>query len=125
MSDLREDIHYLRELAEDGRRGPILGGLFLASAGIVFGLACFVQWAALSRQFNAAPFVGGGFWCAVFAFYTLIWLVLFRRERRAKAAVTGRSDQYFAAIWGSLALGIIVGGAALAIVAAVSHHSIA
>ena len=48
MSDqangLREDVAFLRSMAEQGRRGPLLGGIFLAAAGLIYGAASFMDW---------------------------------------------------------------------------------
>src|SRR6266851_4853118 len=48
MSDhadsLRNDISFMRNMAEQGRHGPILGGAFLAAAGLTYGAAAVLQW---------------------------------------------------------------------------------
>src|SRR4029077_8996561 len=41
---LRSDISFMRDMAEKGRRGPILGGAFLAAAGLTYGGAGLLQW---------------------------------------------------------------------------------
>ena len=38
MSDVRDDISYMRQLAEKGSRGSIIGGTFLGAAGLIFGV---------------------------------------------------------------------------------------
>ncbi|HEY8572006.1 hypothetical protein [Phenylobacterium sp.] len=47
MSDhsLRNDIAFLKSLAEDGRTGPLLGGPVALTSGLLFGTASLAIWA--------------------------------------------------------------------------------
>lgn len=51
---LHENIHFLSNVAETGRRGSVFGGAFIVAAGIVYGVATFIQW-AMSSGALAAP----------------------------------------------------------------------
>jgi hypothetical protein len=122
MSDLKEDITYLRGLAEQGRRGPILGGIFLALAGWLFGAACFVQWGVLTRNIAAAMDFSGHLWLVVSAIFAVLWLALYFLVTRGRKGEHGAANAAFGTIWGVIAIGIVVGGVAMGIVAAVEHQ---
>ena len=63
---VRNDISFLRALAEDGRDAPLNGGSALFSAGTIFGLACAVAvWGGLTGRLTGpwadpALFLGAG-----------------------------------------------------------------
>jgi hypothetical protein len=73
---IRDDIAFLRALAEEGRAGPPSGGAFLVSAGAVFGLASLATYGlivtGLARNGVIFPILwfgaAGGF---VLSMYTL------------------------------------------------------
>ena len=79
MTDLDQDILFMRRLAEQGRRGSITGGLFLGTAGLVFGIACLAQWALSNGQLPAM--LQAWLWPATYILYALIWIGLFLRLR--------------------------------------------
>jgi len=106
---LREDISFLRQLAESGRKGPILGGIFLAGAGVVFGLACFANGAS---DMGLLPLKGWGqlyLWLGASAVFALFWLFMFWRLRgRSPAPVATRSTAVFGTIWAASGAGVMV-----------------
>ena len=55
ISTLRDDIAFMRELAEEGRSPPLVGGLILVSAGVVFSLASVGHWAIATGLVSASP----------------------------------------------------------------------
>jgi hypothetical protein len=103
---VHDDISYLRKLAESGRSGPILGGIFLAAAGIIFGAASILDFAAMRGLF---PVRGSELWLGASGVFTLIWLVLFFRMRcTGTAASPSQTNATFAAIWMACAPGVLV-----------------
>jgi len=50
MQGLRDDIAFMRALADEGRRAPLLGGSILVTAGAVFAPASLVHWAIVSDR---------------------------------------------------------------------------
>ncbi len=116
---LREDISYMRRLAEQGRSGPILGGMFLAAAGLVFGATCFVDWAARSGWL---PIFGWGFlylWLGAFAVFGVIWFALYYRLRSFPGKAASPSNAAFGVAWSACAIGVMVAFASVEIIAAV------
>jgi len=41
---LKDDIAFMRALAQEGRRAPLLGGACLLAAGLLFSAATLVSW---------------------------------------------------------------------------------
>jgi hypothetical protein len=116
---IQDDISYMRRLAEQGRSGPILGGMFLAAAGVVFGATCFVDWAARS---GVVPISGWGFlylWLGAFAVFAVVWFVLFFRLRTFPGKATSASNAAFGIAWSACAVGVMVALAAIEVVASV------
>ena len=119
MTDLKDDISYMRELAEQGRRGPIFGGMVLAAAGVVFGATCFIDWAARS---GLLPITGWEFlylWLGAFAVFGVVWCALFLRLRHFPGKATSASNVAFGVAWSAIAVAVFVALAAVEIVAAV------
>jgi hypothetical protein len=104
---LRNEITALRKLAESGRTGPVLGGFFLAAAGLVFGLSCFVSWAGHAGLF---PFGGWSelyLWLGAFTAFAAVWLVIAIRLRAQPKATTA-ATAVFGTIWAASGAGIMV-----------------
>ncbi|HZZ67174.1 MAG TPA: hypothetical protein VFE18_03280 [Phenylobacterium sp.] len=83
---LRDDIAFMRSLAEEGRNGPLLGGAIMMAGGLLFGLASLVLYLGLasgmsidSRIELVWPISGVLFFVALF--------ILLRRMPRAKGAL--------------------------------------
>lgn len=104
---LREDISYLRKLAESGRQGPILGGIFLAGAGVVFGTACFLDNA---MRAGLLPFQVGELplWLGAAAVFVVFWLAMVGRMMKHKLAPAGTQNATFGTIWSACGAGVMV-----------------
>lgn len=110
MSDenaLREDISFLRQLAESGRKGPILGGIFLAGAGFIFGAACLID---LAMTQHWLPFQLGTLtlWGAAGGVFALFWLAMVFRMLAAKKPAALSTNSMFGAVWSACAVGVMV-----------------
>ncbi len=117
QNSIQDDISYMRRLAETGRRGPILGGAFLAAAGVVFGITCIIDWCARS---GLLPIGGWGLhylWLGAFALFAVVWVVLFLRLRSGPGKSASTSNTAFSASWSAIAIGVFVALAAVEIVA--------
>ena len=78
IQSIRDDLAYLRALAEEGRRGGDRGGVIALAAGLIFATCSVVQWAALERLVGGV--VSNGTWLVgTLAFFA----ILFRFKRRA------------------------------------------
>lgn len=127
MSDqnsLREDISYMRQLAETGRRGPILGGIFLAAAGIVFGLTCFLSWAGEQGILPIRGFSELYLWLGAFAVFGAVWLVVFLRIVARKASFSTTSNATFGTIWSACGAGVMVVFGTTMLIASLMHNTL-
>lgn len=107
-SSIHEDISYMRQLAESGRKGPILGGVFLAAAGVVFSVACAISWAV--RQ-GLVPVKGWNelyLWLGAFGVFALFWVFMFVRMISRRRPVASASNSTFGTIWSACGIGVMV-----------------
>ncbi|MDI7773820.1 hypothetical protein [Asticcacaulis sp. EMRT-3] len=106
---VHDDIAFMRQMAERGQRGPIMGGAFLTGAGLIFGAACFVQWA---MQTGHLPEPTGariaGLWGGATALWLVVWLILFFNLRKNCKAIPGNGQTAFGSAWAACGLGTIV-----------------
>jgi len=105
---VKDDIAYMRTLAEHGRKGPIFGGTFLAAAGIVFGIACLVQWAAINGRLAISDRQMHWIWTGAYVVFAVIWLALwFRLRGRRRAVAPNASNAVFGVAWIVNAVGLL------------------
>jgi hypothetical protein len=117
---VKEDITYLRGLAEQGRSTPILGGVFLAAAGVIFGAACFIQWAMMLRGADAvAPILE--LWGGAMLLFALVWTMAFLHMRRKGVLAVGVSNTTFHMSWFGCGIGITVSCIGVGVAGAVVH----
>ncbi len=88
MSDIqsiRDDLAYMRGLADDGRRPSRKGGLILAAGGFIYGLASFAGWAC---QAGIAPSGAQATWApwlaASIVFYAALFVLLRAMKREGR-----------------------------------------
>lgn len=105
---LRQDISFLRRMAESGRNGPILGGIFLAAAGVVFGLTCFVSGAGHAGLFPISGSTELYLWLGAFGVFAAAWLVIFLRVRAVDPQLSTTTTATFGTIWAACGAGIMV-----------------
>ncbi len=111
---IRDDLAFLRALAEDGRRTPLLGGSLLAAAGGCYGLASFVQWLILARIIAVPPASLLGVWALAIAVHLSIQALLIRRLA-AKPGMDSTTNRASRDVWSAVGLGCFVLFAALAV----------
>ncbi len=80
MQTLREDVAFMRGLAEEGRNSPLQGGDILVAAGVFFGAASLVQYAAFTDRVSAA--VSNWSWLVSAALFAVALAASIRRSRR-------------------------------------------
>ena len=109
---IRDDLAFLRALAEDGRRAPLTGGSILAAAGAIFGLASVGQWLVLSGRVAASPLWLPLLWLAAVVLHTVYTIALKRRLGAATSPAGARANRD---AWNGVAMGCVALFAALAI----------
>jgi hypothetical protein len=113
---IREDLAFMRALAQEGRRAPLLIGYGLFTAGLVYGAATIFAWAVEARVL-AVPYWWEG---AIYVLATVVYAPYMRWWRRSragdrpgataltnravKAAMQGLSYAILSLMFGSMAL---------------------
>jgi hypothetical protein len=85
MQSIRDDIAYLRALAEEGRESGQRGGAVGMAAGVIFAACSVVQWAALMGYVGGA--VSNIGWIAG----TVLFFIALAVVKARMGATTGRS----------------------------------
>jgi hypothetical protein len=106
MQSVKDDIAYMRALAADGQRAPLLGGAILAAAGLIFGAASLAYWALLS-DFLPLPRGWGSFviWMGALALFFIVLTVLTRRIG-AKPGANSPANKASGAAWSAVGFSI-------------------
>jgi hypothetical protein len=109
MQSIRDDIAYLKAMADSGRDGAITGGWTLVAAGGLYGAASLVHWATLSGFGGLPPSTSSWGWLAALLGF---FLVLFLTKRRGGADSRPRA---IAQAWQGIGWGIFFMFAAIAL----------
>lgn len=110
---LRDDIAFMRALAQEGSSAPLLGGSILVAAGVTFGVAGLVHWAVVSRLLNLPQGVLGIVWLSALVIFLglLMWLRRGGDARPgAKSPVNRASGSAFGAMgWTIFVIALAIG----------------
>ena len=82
---IREDLAFMRALAQEGRRAPLLIGHNLVVGGIVYAATSLFAWAVATRLLNLPAWSQGAAYIGVTVAY-----VAYARLRRRACAASGR-----------------------------------
>jgi hypothetical protein len=121
IDSLREDISFLRTLAEAGKERPLFGGFILAAAGLIFGTTALVSWLALDGVIHFG-FSIGVLWLGALIMAAVGGFLVHLTTRGRSFATAGPSNLAFAMAWNGAGIGILV-MAAVNVVAALKYHS--
>ena len=109
MQMLRDDIAFVRALAEESGRALARDGAVLAAAGIIFSLTTFQYWLIFAGILAVPPAWVGWFWLdGTVVFFGAMAVI--RRRIPSPSGVVSRATR---AAWAGVGAGIIIGGAAL------------
>lgn len=103
----RDDIAYMRAMAQEGRQAPLLNGPIMVAAGLIFGVANLVQWAIVSDFVVVAPIVMLWVWLTAGAAFSAALVFLTRRASR-KPGYGSTGNKAVGAAWSALGFGIFV-----------------
>lgn len=122
MQALRDDIAYMKTLAQAGRGGQILGGSILLMCGLIFSTTSVVAWAIDVRYLPAIMGKVGLEW-AVAIVVQLIGLAILipAIHKRAKAGGGNLHSALFGAVWSTIGMAIFVAIISCVIVANRAH----
>lgn len=117
MQSVKDDIAYMRALAQEGRRAPLLGGSVLIAAGLIYGAAALLHWMFAAEILDVPPISYSVLWgVAVVAF--LVALTVLKRGLTQRPGASAANNRAFGIAWEGLA-GASFGIAVSLIIAAV------
>lgn len=86
MQSLRDDIAYMKIMAQEGSRGPLLGGAILVAAGAIFGGGSIVHYLIESGVLNLPPVAYSIVWGVAFLAFVLALAILSARFKTRPGA---------------------------------------
>jgi hypothetical protein len=100
IDTIKDDIAFMRALAQEGRRAPLLGGASLLAAGLLFSAATLVCWAMTAGLLILPSFWYLGVWVvATIAFYCVLAALLVSWRRNVKPGATTTGNRAFRGAW--------------------------
>jgi hypothetical protein len=103
---LRDDIAFMRALADEGVRPPLLAGPSMMTAGVLWGVACFASWTGL-RFFGL-----GGSWQAATMIAPIVLflaaLPFLIRRQRSRPGYKSPANRAVGMAWSGACWGIFV-----------------
>jgi hypothetical protein len=97
---LKDDIAFMRALALEGRRAPLLGGACLLAAGLIFSAATLVSWAMTAKLIILPDVWYLGVWgVATIAFYGVFAALMLAWRRTAKPGAMTIGNRAFRWAW--------------------------
>jgi hypothetical protein len=124
IAGLRNDIAFLRGLAEEGRGAPKPGGALLFTAGTAYGLASLASWALRTGLVTAPPRTYGMIWYGASAIFLAVLAVVIAR-RRATPNVRSPGQRAIRTAWTGVGWGIFTLMFAVGLVSWRAHSSVA
>lgn len=115
MQSVRDDIAYMRGLAHEGRKTPMLGGSILIAAGLIFSAASVAHWAILTGAVNLPLQALSVMWLAATAVF-FIALAVLRVGIGRKPGAFSPVNKASGAAWMGVGIGIFVMAIAMSIV---------
>lgn len=105
---LKNDIAYMKALAEDGGRQPIRGGGALFWAGLCFGAASLVHYGFITGLLPMpTPWIISVSWLGAGAIYALLSIVSIRASI-ARYGSGGAMNRLFGAVWSMTGVSIFI-----------------
>lgn len=123
IQTLKDDIAFMRALAQEGSSAPLLGGSILVAAGVTFAAAGIVHWAIQTGLVNLPMSMLSFVWIAALVVFLslLVWL---RRGGRSRPGAQSPGNRASGAAWSSMGWSIFVIGLAIGILSARTHSYI-
>lgn len=116
MRSVRDDIAYMRGLAHEGRKTPMLGGSILIAAGLIFGAASVGHWAIVSGVIALPEQALSGVWLVATAIF-FVALVVLRLQIGRQPGAFSPVNKAAGAAWMGVGIGIFVMAIAMSIIA--------
>lgn len=123
IQTLKDDIAFMRALAQEGTSAPLLGGSILVAAGVTFAGAGVVHWSIQTGLVNLPKTTLGVVWLGALVVFMglLVWL---RRGGRSRPGAQSPGNRASSAAWSAMGWSIFVIALAIAILSARTHSYI-
>lgn len=106
MQTLKDDIAFMRALAQEGSAVPLLFGGTMVAAGLIFGLASVGHWLMVSGTLKVpSPWYLMGNWVAAGAVFGVICTLLLRRAK-SRPGYTASVNKATGAAWSGVGFAI-------------------
>ncbi|MBI1406659.1 MAG: hypothetical protein GC145_11095 [Caulobacter sp.] len=86
LQSVRDDIAFMRALAEEGSQVPLLGGGVTAAAGLIFGVAALVHWMIETGMLKVSQKVAMANWPVAGVLFGVVCFQIIRRASRQPGA---------------------------------------
>lgn len=107
QQEIQDDIAYMRALAQEGQRTPLLAGRFLVAAAIVFGTANMGLWAIQSGMLDVGRWAQ--LWVSIGAVVAFVVTLMFLIPRtRSQPGNRSSGNRAVSAAWTGVGYGIFV-----------------
>jgi len=117
---VREDIAFMRTLAQQGASGPIFGGSILLATGLIYAAASAAVWWATTRTPDPAHWMAL-IWGAAFCAHAVSAAVLILRLKERRIGRLDRSNRVFTLVWNGVGFAIFACMISFALTAQVAH----
>lgn len=107
MQNLKDDIAFMRALAQEGSSVPLLFGGIMVAAGLIFGAGAIGHWLIASGILRVSSWFFMVNWLAAAAVFGVILMLLLRRARGRPGFSSGVNKATGAA-WAGVGLAIFV-----------------
>lgn len=107
MQNVRDDIAFMRALATEGQRTPLLGGVILGSAGLIFAVASVVHWATVTGLIQLGQWGNLITWVGAMVIFFVI-LTIANIRIGSKPGARSPANKAAGAAWMGVGLAIFV-----------------
>lgn len=105
IQTIKDDLSYMRDLADQGASGPLLGGSILVAAGLIFGSASIGEWAMSTGRIAADGIAHLYLWGGAGLVFAVALAVLIQRQRR-RAGAMSPANRAFGNAWMGVGMAI-------------------
>jgi hypothetical protein len=105
MQSVRDDIAFMRALAEEGSQVPMLGGGISAAAGLIFGLASVLHWMVQAGILRVSQWAFLGIWIGAGVLFGIACGILIKRTR-GQAGANSSVNKATGSAWSSVGFAI-------------------
>ncbi len=120
LQSVRDDIAFMRALAQEGTQVPLLGGGVTAAAGLIFGVAAVVHWLIQTQILRLSQWAILADWVVAGVIFGVICTLLIRRVSRQPGA-SSAVNKAVGSAWSAVGFSIFVTFLGIAAVTYVTH----